>query len=141
MENLPSIIIHYSIVSFVVGIIVGTVFDVLNFCYRDILILNNNVFIFITDILKWIFFIVTLILLFYYLNDGRSRGIYFVSILFGLLLYRLAVSRFIIKILEITFYPIKKAVIILLKIMNKIHNFFAQAIAKAEERLYNKGVE
>ena len=141
MENLPSIIIHYSIVSFVVGIIVGTVFDVLNFCYRDILILNNKFFIFITDILKWVFFIVTLILLFYYLNDGRSRGIYFVSILFGLLLYRLAVSRFIIKILEITFYPIKKAVIILLKIMNKIHNFFAQAIAKAEERLYNKGVE
>lgn len=141
MENLPSVIIYFSIVSFVVGILIAIIFDVLNFCNRIKITLNNKVFIFITDTLKCIIFTVSLILLFYYVNDGRSRGVYVLSILFGFLVYRLTVSRLIIRILEITLYPIKKVIEVFIKIINKLHKFFSQTIAKTEERLYNKNVE
>ena len=138
MNNLPLEILKSSIISASAGFLIGLIFDIIYFCNAPIKIITKNVSLFVIDIISICIFTISYILILYYLNDGNLRGLFLFSEILGLVIYRVLFSKIVTTSLEFIFYPIKKMLTFIINIFKKTIDFFIQAIAKIEERLYNK---
>lgn len=138
MNNLPLEILKNSFISASVGFLIGLIFDIIYFCNLPIKIITNNISLLVVDIINILIFTLSYILILYYLNDGNLRGIFLFSEISGLVIYRVLFSKIVTMSLKFIFYPIKKILNFIFNIFKKTVDFFIQAIAKIEERLYNK---
>jgi hypothetical protein len=79
-----------------------------------------------------------LILIFYYSNSGAFKGMFFIGVCFGGVLYYYLFRQPFHRILNIILIPIKFIVTVVYRTIRKIFIFFAYAIEKIELKLYNK---
>ncbi len=84
-----------------------------------------------------ILFSLTLIITLYYLNDGVFRGLYFSSLILGIFLYNISLSKITKKTILFILSLIAKFVLLCARIIRTIVGFLLIPIAKLFIILYN----
>lgn len=119
------------------GIILPLVYDVVKsvFCTR------NKIVIFILDCFFVLSFAIVFILILYYACDGKIRGVFFIALVIGFVIYIKVLQNSIRKLLYYLIFPFRKIFSLALKYCKKIYKFFVEAIAKKRSKLYNGSVK
>lgn len=119
------------------GFIIGILFDIFRILRKSFKTID-----FITYIQDFIFWILTgLILIFsiFKFNNGELRSYVIIGIIFGLFIYMLTISKFILKFFVFIINFIKKIVKIPLKILfNFTKKYFFQPIKKFSSKINMK---
>ena len=137
MEALQIGTLNNCIISAVCGFGFVLLFDVISTLIEILKIKNNTIIMFIKDIIFFVCISLMMLLIFYYCNKGAFRGLYCLSLLLGICIYFELFSKFIRKIINTVFKPIRFIVKIFKKIANKILKFLLFSIEKIEMKLYN----
>lgn len=131
MDKLISTQLYCFLTFFVSGIVIGILFDIFRIIRKSFNI--SDIHTYIEDILFGILLGILLIFVIFVYNSGIIRWYMFISIILGVVLYNLTISKFFIKInvaivkcvkavinkiLAVIIYPIK----IFFKLIKKIFN-------------------
>ena len=115
------------------GVFIGLLFDffrILRKTFKTI-----NLITYIEDIMFWILTGISIIFCMYKFSDGSLRLYMFLGLAFGIIMYMLTISKFIIKTFVILINAIKKIIITPIKIIYKI---LKKYILKPIYNIYNK---
>ena len=141
MDISPSEMMKALSISAFCGFSVSFLCDIVAIITFEILSRKRRAVIFVLDTIFIVAFTVILILLLYYLCDGRVRGALLFAMLLGAFLYRRIVRKTANKMIMLLIAPIKILIGFFALVLKKIIKFLLQAIAKIRIKLYNKGVK
>ena len=137
MVTAPIEMLKYSALSLVFGFVCTCILDIpMQFIaenkgkYTQILLITR-------DIISVLTYSILLVLVTYYFGNGVFRGIYLVSILFGIFIYYRIFASIFRKIIRIIIMPICYLLKKIIKTIRKIYVFFINTIEKIELKLYN----
>lgn len=136
--------LHEIVITLLIGIVLGAISDISSLITLYITKLKSQISDKIYKLIR-IFqdfcfvslFSLTLIIILYYLNDGVFRGLYFSSLILGILLYNVFLSKIAQKIILFFFSLIAKFVLLCVRIVQGIGGFLVRPIAKLLIILYN----
>ncbi len=131
-------ILEALIISIVLGFCSLSIFDVFNILIGLLKSKYKIILMFIKDVICVFNYCFLLILIFYYSNSGAFKGLFFIGVLFGSILYYYLFRHLFRRIFNIILLPIKVIVTYVCGIIRKILIFLAHTIEKIEFRLYNK---
>ena len=129
------------IISILLGIILSFFIAFFKTVFLEMGFVKNKIGIFFLDLTYIILFTLILILLIYYACDGRFRGMYIFTLLFGSLIYNRILAKSCGFVFRVLLFPIKVVIKFIYKWCKNIINFFFQGIAKFLSRLYNKYIK
>ena len=134
----PLVMLNGSIIAIVCGFILTWIFDSFNEIIKMIPRKSKVILTWIIDFISIVAYVLLLILLLYYNNEGINRGIYFISIIIGLAIYYILFSKVLRKITRIILYPIYILIKFVYDFIRKIYLFLLHTIEKIFRKLYNK---
>ena len=134
----PIEMLNGSIITFALGLVLTWIFDSLKEIIKNINGKAKDIVMGIADFISVLIYVLLLIIVLYYNNQGSYRGIYLISIVFGLLIYYMLFSKILRKISKIIIFPIYIVLKFLYKFIRKIFLFLLHAIEKIFYKLYNK---
>lgn len=134
----PIEMLNGSIITFALGLVLTWIFDSLKEIIKNINGKAKDIFMGIADFISVLIYVLLLIIVLYYNNEGSYRGIYLISIVFGFLIYYMLFSKILRKISKIIIFPIYIVLKFLYKFIRKIFLFLLHAIEKIFHKLYNK---
>lgn len=126
-------ILQYGTATFLVGLIIGVIYDVLDFICKKITKSNSKLLFihFFKDIVFALCYTTSAILVLYYCCNGRLRGIYIFILILGFLTNKVLISRSVGKVLELLYK-------LFVKFIKILYSIFIQPIEKIIKRMYNK---
>lgn len=119
------------------GIILPLIYDVV----KSIFGCKNKIVIFILDCFFVLLFVIAFVLILYYACDGKIRGVFFIALVIGSVIYIRVLQNSVRKLLYYLIFPFKKIFSLAVKYCKKIYKFFVEAIAKKYSKLYNRSVK
>ena len=134
----PIEMLNGSIITFALGLVLTWIFDSLKEIIKNINGKAKDIFMGIADFISVLIYVLLLIIVLYYNNEGSYRGIYLISIVLGFLIYYMLFSKILRKISKIIIFPIYIVLKFLYKFIRKIFLFLLHAIEKIFHKLYNK---
>lgn len=134
----PLVMLNGSIIAIVCGFILTWIFDSFNEIIKMIPRKSKVILTGIIDFISIVAYVILLILVLYYNNEGINRGIYSISIIIGLAIYYILFSKVLRKITRIILYPIYILIKFVYDFIRKIYLFLLHTIEKIFRKLYNK---
>lgn len=151
MENIILIQLYSFIAYLVSGIIIGIFFDIFRILRKSFY--TPDIITYIEDILFWIFTGLFLLLILFKFSNGQIRIYNILSLIFGVIIYMVYISKFFIrvnvkiltfikkiiyKILNVILYPLRFSFKIIKKIF-KPFTFFVINIKEITSNFIKKG--
>lgn len=137
MDFEPFAFFKYLCIAVLCGIAAPLIYDLI----KCILGSKNKIVTFVLDCFFALFFSIIFILILYYACDGKIRGVIFVALCLGAVIYLRLFRGIFTKLINTLLLPIKRMLFFFINIGKKVINFFVQAIAKKRSKLYNKSVK
>ena len=134
----PIVMLNGSIIALVCGFILTWIIDSFNEIIKMIPRKSKVILTGIIDFISIVAYVLLLIVLLYYNNEGIYRGIYSISIIVGLVIYYILFSKVLRKITKIILYPIYLLIKFVYDFIRKIYLFLLHTIEKIFHKLYNK---
>ena len=100
--------------SFLMGVYLTFIYDCLRICRR--VIRHNNFWVSLEDLCYWLFLFAKVFLMLYHENNGKLRWFSILGAITGLIIYRLTISRALVKYSSF--------------VINKITSFIGKALTK-----------
>ena len=128
----------YIFLSFLVtGFVIGILFDIFRILRKSFK--NIDWITYIQDILFWVLTAAILLYSIFTFNNGELRGYIFLSIILGIVIYLLTLSKYFIliwvKIFKIIFYPLRVCINFIKKqILLPLCTFFKNVYSKASKK-------